>query len=64
MARKFRVWLNSGANIHSKYETVVDLADLGVEDDWDDMPEGDRDEIMRDIAFDRSDWGYEEINKA
>ena len=62
MARKFKVWLNSGANIHSKYETTVSLDEFGISDEeWDQMTEEQRDEIMRDAAFERSDWGYVEI---
>lgn len=62
MSRKFRVFLNSGANIHSKYETTTTLEDLGIEDDeWDAMPEAEKEEAMREIAFGRSEWGFEEI---
>ena len=62
MSRKFKVFLNSGANIHSKYETTTSLEELGIgEDVWDGMTEEERDEVMRDVAFDRSEWGYYEI---
>ncbi|WP_196094824.1 DUF7167 family protein [Enterobacter roggenkampii] len=62
MGRKFKVFLDSGANIHSKYETEVDLDDFGIEsDEWDEMSENEQQEVMREIAFERADWGWEEI---
>lgn len=60
--RKFKVWLDSGANHCSCYEEVVKLSDLGLtSEEWDKMEEGEREALMRDIAFERSDWGYAEI---
>lgn len=59
---KFKVWLDSGANIHSRRETTISLDDIGISDEeWNDMEESDRDEVMRDVAFERLDWGYCEI---
>ena len=60
--KKFEVWMDSGANIHSKYKTTVSLNDLGVSDEeWQEMTDEQRDDVMRDVAFERSDWGYREI---
>ena len=62
MSRKFKVWLNSGANIHSKYEVIVSLDELGIsEAEWDAMPESEQESIMQEIAFNNADWGYVEI---
>ncbi|ELY2523880.1 hypothetical protein ACM36E_001733 [Cronobacter sakazakii] len=63
MGRKFKVWLDSGANIHSKYEQVVDLEDdLGIDsEEWDQMTDEGKGEVMKDIAWERMDWGFEEI---
>lgn len=62
MSREFRVWLDSGANAFSKREEIVSLGDIGISSEqWDAMSEDERDEVMRDIAFERSDWGYSEI---
>ncbi|EOG6122135.1 hypothetical protein ACLF4E_004346 [Cronobacter malonaticus] len=63
MGRKFKVWLDSGANIHSKYEQVVDLEDdLGISDEeWEKMDDEGKNEVMKEIAWDRMDWGFEEI---
>lgn len=62
MGRKFKVYLDSGANIHSKYETEVDLEDFGIEsDEWDDMSEEEQQETMREVAWERADWGWKEI---
>jgi hypothetical protein len=60
---KIKVWLNSGANIHSTKTTIIDLEkDLGIFDnEWRDMPEKEQEEIMREIAFEGSDWGYKEL---
>jgi len=64
MAREFEVFLDSGANIHSRYSTNVSLDELGIEsDEWDAMSDNEKDEVMRDIAFDHSEWGYFEIGK-
>ncbi|EKA0999359.1 hypothetical protein OJ500_002136 [Cronobacter sakazakii] len=63
MGRKFKVWLDSGANIHSKYEQVVDLDDdLGISDEeWEKMDDEGKNEVMKEIAWERMDWGFEEI---
>ena len=59
---KFKVWLNSGANIHSKREVIISLENLRIsEDEWSQMTEEQRDEVMREVAFERYDWGYLEI---
>jgi hypothetical protein len=61
MSRKFKVWLDSGANNQSKYETKTDLDNLGISSEaWDKMSEKEKDEAMREIAFEASDWGYSE----
>jgi hypothetical protein len=62
MSRKFTLWLDSGANIHSTFKTTVTLDELGIEsDEWDAMSESEKDEAMRETAFAQSDWGYAEI---
>ncbi|MBE8365834.1 DUF7167 family protein, partial [Leptospira borgpetersenii] len=49
MGRKFKVWLDSGANIHSRYEQVVDLEDdLGISDEeWEKMDDEGKNEVMK-----------------
>lgn len=62
MGRKFKVYLDSGANIHSRYETEVDLEDFGIESqEWDDMSDEEQQETMREVAWERAEWGWEEI---
>jgi hypothetical protein len=63
MSRKFKVWLDSGANAFSNYSQDIDLEDdLGItSEEWDEMPEESRDEIMKEVAWDRMEWGFEEI---
>lgn len=51
---KIKYWLDSGANIHSCRKGEVDLErDAGITDE-------EKDDVMRDFAFARLDWGYEE----
>jgi hypothetical protein len=62
MGKKIRVWLDSGANIHSCRSQVIDLEDIGISDEeWAAMPEEKRAEEMRQIAFEQSDWGFTEV---
>lgn len=62
MGRRFKVYLDSGANIHSRYEAEVDLDEFGIEsDEWDEMSEKERDEVMKEVAWERMEWGYNEI---
>lgn len=62
MGRKFRVWLDSGANHASKYEEVIDIEDIGYSDTaWDALSEERKEDEMREIAWSRMDWGFEEI---
>lgn len=62
MGKKIKVWLDSGANIHSKYEQVVDLEDeYGIsEEEWDEMSSIEQEDFVRDIAFSTLDWGWVE----
>lgn len=64
MSRRFKVFNDSGANIHSKYETTTSLEELGIEEAvWDGMTEEERDEAMRDVAFQQAGWGYFEVDE-
>lgn len=59
---KIKVWLDSGANHFSKREEVYDLEDLGLsEEEWKNMSEESKEEMMKDIAFNTLDWGFKEI---
>lgn len=59
MSKKIKYWCNSGANIHSCRKGTTTLDELGLtEEEWHAMSDGDRDNLMRDIALDRLDWGY------
>lgn len=61
---KFKVWLDSGANIHSCREAVVSLDSLGISrESWIAMSDEEREDVMRDVAFEQSDWGYSEIEE-
>ena len=63
MARKFKVWLDSGANIHSKRQVTIGLDELGIDDDeWDEMSDDDTDEAMKEMPFYHADCGYAEVD--
>ena len=63
MGKKIKVWLDSGANIHSKYEQVIDLADLGITDEeWDNLDDVERECLMQEIAFETLEWGWEDAD--
>jgi len=62
MSRKFKVWLDSGANHCSDYTQIIHLSDLGISDeDWDLISEEEQEEVMKDVAWERMDWGFVEI---
>jgi len=65
MGYKYRVYLDSGANIQSCYEQTIDTEeDLGISDEeWDAMSEKSKDEIMKDVAWERMEWGYHLIGE-
>jgi hypothetical protein len=64
VSKKFKVWLDSGANHQSCREQVVALEDIGISDaQWDAMTEEEKEAEMRDVAFDGSDWGFTEIDE-
>lgn len=59
MTIKIKYWLDSGANIHSQYEGKTTTDEIGITDDeWRSMTDQDKEEMMREYAFERSDWGY------
>ena len=59
MSKKIKYWCDSGANAFSCREGTVTMEELGLtEAEWDAMNEYQRDEVMREIACERLDWGY------
>ena len=62
MTRKFKVWLDSGANNQSNYMQEVTLEEIGYTGaEWDVLEDDEREAVMRELAFERSDWGYAEV---
>lgn len=59
---KIKVWCDSGANIHSAREEVVDLErDWGISDeDWDAMTDDEKDQAVNDWANERLEIGWSE----
>lgn len=61
-SRLFKFWLDSGANIHSTRKGLVTLQELGItSNDWDDMTEDEKEEVMKEIIFAQADWGFVEV---
>lgn len=60
---KLRIWCDSGANAHSKREEVISLEDICLtKEEWDEMDEKQREEVVKEVAFAALDWGYVEIH--
>lgn len=62
--KKFKVWLDSGANCQSQYSVEVTTEELGMTDEeWDSLTEEEKDETMKEIAFERAEWGFRVISE-
>lgn len=62
--KKFKVWLDSGANAFSQYSVEVTAEELGLSDEeWGALSEDKKESVMKEIAFERSEWGFEEISE-
>ena len=62
MTKKIRFFLDSGANIHSCRTTIKTTEELGLTDEeWDNMPEKEKEEMAREIAWEAMDWGFGEV---
>ena len=61
---KLEIWCDSGANIHSCRTVIVDsLKEFGLDDDdWNDLPEEEKEECVKEIALERFEWGFRELN--
>lgn len=61
MTIKIKWWCDSGANIHSCLRDEITTDDLGISDEeWNEMSEESKIDLMREIALDRLDWGFTE----
>jgi len=59
---KIKFFCDSGANIHSCREQILDLEDLGIsEDEWNDMSEDDKYKEAEMWANERLEIGFEEL---
>lgn len=59
---KIRIYCDSGANVHSCREDIVTPEDLGItEEEWKAMSDDDKEELVKPIALERLDWGWEDV---
>lgn len=59
---KIEIWCDSGANAQSCRRVTVDVMETyGLSDEeWNDTPDDEKDEMVKEIAWDRLDWGFRE----
>lgn len=61
--RKYRVWLDSGANIHSCHSQIINLSDIGfTAEEFDALTPDEQEQEMRMVAFEKSDWGFTPVD--
>lgn len=61
MSKVLKVWCDSGANVHSCFKTEVRVSEFGLTDEeWDALTECQKDEYVKDVAWQRLEWGYAE----
>lgn len=59
---KIKVWCDSGANIHSRRESVIDISEWGLSDEeWAELSDDEKYEAVRDWANDRLEMGWEPV---
>lgn len=62
---RLRIWCDSGANAQSKWEEEINTSELGFTDEqWSALSDEDKEAEVREVAFERLDWGYEELKEA
>lgn len=60
---KLKVWLDSGANINSTYEVETTTEELGFTDEeWNALSHDEKEAEAKEVAFERSEWGWREIS--
>lgn len=58
---RIRYWCDSGASAFSRNTGYVTLEDLGLtREEWESMPEAEKDALMYDCAHNNYEWGYTE----
>lgn len=57
---KFKIWCDSGANIHSCLTEEVDL-DMS-EEELAALSDEEQEEMFKEYAFEKLDWGWERID--
>lgn len=57
---KFRVWCDSGAN-HASCREDIEEIDM-TEAEFEEMTADEKEEMFREIALDRLEWGWERVD--
>lgn len=62
---KVKFWFDSGANIHSSKELILDVEkDLGfTEQEWIDMSNEDKESVVWETMLQYADYGWEEVEE-
>lgn len=61
MSKVLKVWCDSGANAFSCFKTEVPISEFGLTDEeWDGLTDDQKDKYVKDVAWQRLEWGYTE----
>ena len=64
MARKVKVWLDTGVSIHSAFKQEMSIDEFGYnEDEWNDLDMDDQFQIILDMCYGFG-WGVEFVDDA
>ena len=63
MSKKVKVWVDSGANIHSRNENEMTEDDFGMtEEEWNDLPEEEKFSTVLEFCY-GFDWGVKFVSE-
>lgn len=59
---KIKFYCDSGANIHSRREEIIDTDDLGLEEgEWETLTDAEKEEHVKDWTSGHLEWGWKEV---
>lgn len=60
--KQFNVWLDSGANCESTRSQIISIKEIGfTNQQWDRLSDDEKDDVMKEVAFESAKWGYTEL---